>query len=103
MSQFFASHEAARRYHAFRPKVHQIVLDWLSKHCGPQRWRRGLDVEEAVRNGSDYEQICNDLLPEVRALAPEGPFRYSYSYEIHRYNRRQQGHRANALPHDAPG
>jgi SAM-dependent methyltransferase len=44
MTRFFASKEAAHRYHTYRPKVHHVVLEWLGKHCPSKRWRRGLDV-----------------------------------------------------------
>jgi SAM-dependent methyltransferase len=62
-TQYFSLNEAARRYAEYRPKVHIITLQWLNHHCGPRRWRRGLDV--ACGTGDSTEpllQVCDEVL-----------------------------------------
>lgn len=44
MSQYFATDSAAQRYDRFRPKVQEIVLDWIREHCGNVRFQSALDV-----------------------------------------------------------
>ncbi len=63
MTAFFSSHEAACRYHTFRPKVHGIVVDWLGRHCGPRRWRRGLDVACGTGDSTvPLLKVCDEVL-----------------------------------------
>jgi SAM-dependent methyltransferase len=63
MPPFFSSAEAARRYDTFRPKVHRIVLEWLHQHCGPRRWKHGLDIECGTGDSTvPLREICGDVL-----------------------------------------
>jgi SAM-dependent methyltransferase len=54
MTSFFSEAESARRYAAYRPKVHGIVLDWLSA-AGLERVERALDV--ACGTGDSTEPL----------------------------------------------
>ena len=42
--QYFRLEEAARRYAVFRPKVHDIVLDWLSDCRADGPFHKAIDI-----------------------------------------------------------
>jgi SAM-dependent methyltransferase len=44
MHQHFSLAEAARRYEAYRPKVHNIVLEWLSNCLANTRFNNAIDI-----------------------------------------------------------
>jgi ubiquinone/menaquinone biosynthesis C-methylase UbiE len=69
--------EAAVRYDRYRPKVHSIVLDWLSDCFGRRRWKNGIDVACGTGDSTlPLLQICDavigiDSSPEMLRFAEE--------------------------------
>jgi SAM-dependent methyltransferase len=75
MNQFFSLQEAARRYDQFRPKTHNVVVDWLADCFGTRRWKRGIDIACGTGDSTvPLLQICDrvigiDSSPEMLRFA----------------------------------
>jgi|GEM_PF-6529623 len=62
MKQYFTSHESGNRYNKYRPKVHDVIIDWLETCCPARRFEKGIDI--ACGTGDSLKpllQLCNDV------------------------------------------
>jgi len=63
MNQYFVIEESGKRYERYRPKVHDIVVDWLDFVCPGKHFKKGLDV--ACGTGDSLRpliRICDEVV-----------------------------------------
>jgi SAM-dependent methyltransferase len=89
MSTFFATAEAAALYNEYRPRVHEIALNWLADAFGPKRYSRAVDVACGTGHSSlplaevANEVVCLDASEAMLGYArKEGLTAHLGEYEI---------------------
>lgn len=63
MNQYFTSKEACKRYNEYRPKVHDVVTDWLKINCPSRIFKSGIDI--ACGTGDSLKpliNVCDDVI-----------------------------------------
>lgn len=63
MPNFFSTTEAARYYDQYRPRVHGVVLEWLSEALGQTNFSRAVDVACGTGHSSlPLRSVSRDLV-----------------------------------------
>ena len=63
MNQYFNIEEVGERYDRYRPKVHDIVVEWLGSVCPGKHFKKGIDV--ACGTGDSLRplvRICDEVV-----------------------------------------
>jgi len=63
MDRYFTAQDAGTRYDLYRPKVHDVVLQWLEAAYPGKRYQRGLDV--ACGTGDSLQpliKVCDEVI-----------------------------------------